>query len=277
MDFTTIDEPMTPEIGFIGAGRMAGAIIDGLIAEGVYSKDEIVACAPSESTRKRVGEKTGITMYEKATDIAPLCDVLVLAVAPKDIAPLFTSEGLELGAGHLLISIVAGVTIDTLQSYVPDSRIVRVMPNHCCMVLEGAAGYAMGKGCTEDDKTVVEGILAATGFCTEVREDELDAVGAVSGSSPAFMYMVLRGLAEAGVKHGLPEKQSLELAAHTMMGAGRMALESGTSLEKLIDGVCSPGGSTIEGVKSLEGDGLEKAFDRAVDATVARSKELGKE
>ena len=130
---------MAVKIGFIGAGRMAGAMIKGLIAKNVYGPEEIVACAPTKETRDRMTQETGIRMFDKASDIAGLTDVLVLAIKPKNIAPLFLEEGVELTGDHLLISIAAGVKIKTLKSYVPDSRIVRVMPNHCCMVQIGRA------------------------------------------------------------------------------------------------------------------------------------------
>ena len=119
---------MAVKIGFIGAGRMAGAMIKGLIAKNVYGPEEIVACAPTKETRDRMTQETGIRMFDKASDIAGLTDVLVLAIKPKNIAPLFLEEGVELTGDHLLISIAAGVKIKTLKSYVPDSRIVRVMP-----------------------------------------------------------------------------------------------------------------------------------------------------
>lgn len=265
---------MAGKIGFIGAGRMAGAMIDGLIAKGVYSKDEIVACAPTEETRKRMCQRAGIAMYSDASEIAPLCDVLVYAAKPKNVPEVFGSLK---ASGKLVVSIAAGVKLKTYMSYVPDARFVRVMPNHCCMVLEGASGYVMGDGCTAQDEETVVRILSATGLCVKVREEDLDAVTGVSGSSPAFLYMALRGLVEAGKKYGLTEEQALRLAAQSMVGAGRMALESGMTLDALIDGVCSPGGTTIEGVKSLEKDGFEEAMVRAVDATVARSIEMGKQ
>ena len=136
---------MKAKIGFIGAGRMAGAMIKGLIARNVYTPDEIVACAPSKETRDRMTQTCKIKMYEKATDLVDLTDVLVLAIKPKLIASLFQDEGLRLEGRHLLISIAAGVKLKTLQSYAPEARIVRVMPNHCCMVLEGGSGYVMGE------------------------------------------------------------------------------------------------------------------------------------
>lgn len=268
---------MAVKIGFIGAGRMGGAMIKGLIAKDVYAADEIVACAPSKETRDRMTQQTGIRMFERASDIVDLADVLVLAVKPKNIAPLFTEENIELGENHLLISIAAGVKIAALRGYAPRSRVVRAMPNHCCMVLEGATGYVMGEGCTPEDRDTVERIMSAIGLATEVSEKDLDAVTGISGSSPAFLYMAVEALVRAGEKYGLTENQSVLLAAQSMVGAGRMVLESGMSIADLIDGVCSPGGTTVEGVKVLRDEGFEDTLVRCVDATVKRSVEMGKE
>ncbi|MDR3205617.1 MAG: pyrroline-5-carboxylate reductase [Candidatus Methanoplasma sp.] len=259
-------------IGFIGAGRMAEAMIRGLIARGVYPKEDIAACAPSEETRKRVSG-LGVAMYESADEVARLAKVLVLAVKPKHVKGLFEDEGLRLGKDHLLISIAAGITIETLSSYVPDSRIVRVMPNHCCAVLEGAAGFARGNA-TDDDVRLVERIFSATGLAEEVREEDIDAVTGVSGSSPAFVYMFLKGVVRAGTDAGLTKEAATKLAAQSLIGAGKMALEAGMTPEALVDNVCSPGGTTIEGVKILDSGGFEELVRKAVAASIERSKEM---
>lgn len=271
------ERPMKAKIGFVGAGRMAGAMIDGLIAKNVYSKDEIVACAPSEATRNKMTQKYGIRMFSKATEMQGLADVVVLAIKPKYIASLFIEEKFCVGKGQLLISIAAGVKLGALQTYAPDARIVRVMPNHCCMVLEGAAGYVMGNGCTEDDRKVVETVLSAIGLAVEVRESELDAVTGICGSSPAYLYMAAHALIVAGMKYGLSEEQATVLAAQSMVGAGKMILESGMKTDALVDGVCSPGGTTIEGVKVLRDEHFEDVMIHCVDACVKRSVEMGKE
>lgn len=265
------------KIGFVGAGRMAGAMIDGLIEQQVCDRDEIVACAPTEETRNRMCQHAGIAMYSSASEITPLTKTVVLACKPKNIGPLFTEEGLKLLPGTLLISIAAGVKIETLQKYAPDAKIVRAMPNHCCMRLQGASGYVLGPGCTDKDRATVEKIFGASGLCVEVTEKDLDAVTGISGSSPAFMYMMARGLVKAGMKYGLTEEQSLRLVGQTLIGAGCMVLDSGKTLDELIDGVCSPGGTTIEGCKVLESKGFEDIVVECVDATVARSVEMGKQ
>lgn len=268
---------MAVKIGFIGAGRMAGAMIKGLIAREVYTADQIVACAPTKATRERIAAETGIQVFGTAAEAAEAADILVLAIKPKNIPPLFTEEKLRLTSRHLLISIAAGVKIETLNSYVPECRIVRVMPNHCCMVLEGAAGFVMGPGCTAADKETTERILSAIGLAVEVRECDLDAVTGICGSSPAFLYMAVEALADAGVLHGLSREAALTLAAQSMVGAGQMVLNSGMTPEQLIDGVCSPGGTTIEGVKVLQEENFKNVMIDAVNATVKRSEEMGRQ
>jgi len=262
---------MTTKIGFIGAGRMAGTMIAGLIRQMTYSPDEIVACAPSSSTRKKITEQTGIRMFKSASEIAGMTDTLVLAVGPKTVPDLFEKEELRLGGRHLLISIVAGVSIETLKSYVPDTRIIRVMPNHCCMVLEGASGYTVDNRCTDKDRKTAENIFKSLGRAVEVKETDMGAVTGVSGSSPAFMYMFLRALIDGAVLRGLPRGTATELAAQTMVGAGKMVLESGMSVDNLIDSVCSPGGATAEGVKVLEEKDMESILVDAVNATVKKA------
>lgn len=268
---------MKAKIGFIGAGRMAGAMIDGLIAKNVYTKDEIIACAPSEATRNKMTQKCGIKMYEKAADMAPNAEILVLAIKPKYIGSLFKDEGVKVSKEQLVISIAAGVKLKTLQGFAPEARLVRVMPNHCCMVLEGGAGYVMGEGCTAEDKENVVKIMSAIGLAAEVRECDLDAVTGICGSSPAYLYMAAHALIEAGMKYGLTEEQATLLAAQSMIGAGKMILESGMKTDALVDGVCSPGGTTIEGVKVLREEHFEDAMIHCVDACVKRSIEMGKE
>jgi pyrroline-5-carboxylate reductase len=266
---------MTAKIGFIGAGRMAEAMMRGLIAEDVYSEDEMIACAPSSLTRERITDELNIKMYKTAAEIAKLVNIVVIAVKPKQVQELFEVEKLVLGPEHLVISIVAGVKISTLESNVPDARIIRVMPNHCCLVLEGASGFSGGSKATEDDMDHVECMLSSMGMAIEVKEEELDGVTGVSGSSPAFLYILAEAMAEIGKKNGLPYDVGIDLAAQSMVGAGRMILETGMTPQELIDNVCTPGDATIEGIKALEENGYRKAIQDAVEAVVKRSKAMG--
>ena len=263
-------------IGFIGAGKMAEAMIAGLIARNVFTKDEIVACAPSEKTRWHIEKTYGVRTFPKAADMVDSADMVVLAVKPKQIPGLFAEEGVRVPAETMVISIVAGMSMEVLKTYVPDSKIVRVMPNHCCMVLEGAMGYTCDPRMTSDEKSEVAGILSAVGYAAEVPEDMMDAVTGIAGSSPAFMYMVIDAMADAGVLNGLSRADSIRLAAQSMLGAAKMVLETEKHPDVLKDEVCSPAGTTIVGVRALEDGGLRPAMIDAVDSTIRKSREMGK-
>jgi len=253
---------------------MAEAMIGGLISKGVFKKDEIIACAPSEGTRDRISAAYGVKMYEKAADVVDKTDLIVLAVKPKSVDALFTEEKVCIGKGKILLSIVAGLTLEKMNSYVPDAKIVRAMPNHCCMVLECTTGYTCGPGLTEKDKKKIDSILSAIGLAVEIPESQMDAITGLAGSSPAFMYMVIDAMADAGVLNGIPRDQAIKLAAQSMLGSAKMVLETGKHPDQLRDEVCSPGGTTIVGVKILEDMGLRSAISSAVDGTIERSREM---
>jgi pyrroline-5-carboxylate reductase len=268
---------MSADIGFIGAGKMAEAMIGGLIAKGVFPKEKIAACAPSQKTREHIEKTYGITMYQTAKELVESSNLIVLAVKPKHVDGLFTEEKVVIGKGKTLISIVAGLTLDKMNSYVPDAKKIRVMPNHCCMVLEGAMGYTCDLTMTESEKEDIRKILSAVGLAVEVPESQMDAVTGIAGSSPAFMYMVIDAMADAGVLNGLSRDQAVKLAAQSMLGAAKMLLETGKHPDQLRDEVCSPGGTTIVGVKILEDMGLRSAMSSAVDGTIERSREMSKQ
>lgn len=263
---------MSSRIAFIGAGKMAEALIGGLIAKDVFPRDGIVACAPSESTRSRVSSAYGIRVLETAKQACEGADIVVLAVKPKHVPDVF-AEGLDL-KGKVLVSIVAGLTLSKMKSYVPDAKNVRVMPNHCCMVLEGAMGYCCDPSVTDSEKREVAGILESVGLAVEVGEEYMDAITGIAGSSPAFMYLVIDAIADAGVLNGLSRADSIRLAAQSMLGAAKMVLETGKHPDVLRDEVCSPGGTTIVGVRAAEDMGLRSAMIAAVDSTIEKSRQM---
>lgn len=265
-----IVQSMTAGIGFVGAGKMAEALIGGLVSKGVFGPDEVAACAPSEATRARVSGAYGIRVFGTAKELCSESDMVVLAVKPKQVPEVF-AEGLDL-SGKVLVSIVAGLTTDRLKSYVPDAKIVRVMPNHCCMVLEGAMGYCCDPSVTPEERQRVRGILESVGLAVEVRESDMDAITGLAGSSPAYMYQIIDAMADAGVLNGLGRADSIRLAAQSMLGAAKMVLETGKHPATLRDEVCSPGGTTIEGVKAAEDLGLRSAIIAAVDASAEKSR-----
>lgn len=268
---------MSAKIGFIGAGKMASAMIEGLLSKGLYKKDEIVACCKSQTTKKRVSGELGIEVTTDVASVFKAADVVVLAVKPNQIEGILTTNIEANSTKKLLISIAAGIKITTLEKYVPDSRIIRVMPNVCCTVLESASSYTLGTKATKEDAQKVKEILEAIGIAFEVPEEKIDAVTGLSGSSPAYMFMVIDALADGGVLMGLPRDVAIKLAAQTMLGSAKTVLETGKHPEDLKDSVCSPGGTTIEGVKVLEDYGMRAAFISAVQASAEKSKEMGKE
>ncbi len=261
-------------IGFIGAGKMAEALIGGLIQKKVFSKNQVIACAPSEKTRIHIWETYGISMYETAAEMSQKADILVLAVKPKNVKSVF-DEGLDL-KGKTVVSIVAGLTMEKLREYAPESKIVRVMPNHCCMVLEGAMGYTCDDSMTMDEKEDIAEMLGAVGLAVEVPESEMDAITGIAGSSPAFMYMIIDAMADAGVLNGLSRADSIKLAAQSMLGAAKMVIETGKHPDQLKDEVCSPAGTTIVGVRTLENFGLRAAMIAGIDETIAKSNSMSK-
>lgn len=265
---------MTARIGFIGAGKMAEALIAGLIAKNVYTKDEIIACAPSQGTRDHMCQTYGIRMFATASEVAAETKLAVLAVKPKQVPHVFVDEGTRMQEGTTVLSLVAGLTIDKLKTYVPDSKIVRVMPNHCVAVLEGAMGYATDGTLSPEEASDIASVLGAVGLAVEITEDQMDVITGLAGSSPAFLYLVIDAMADAGVLNGLPRKDAIRLAAQSMLGSAKMVLETGKHPDVLRDEVCSPAGTTIEGVRAAEDLGLRSAMIAAVDAAVQKSRSM---
>ncbi len=268
---------MTKKIGFIGAGNMAEAMMKGVISTGLYTADEIIASEVYEPRRKYIAESMGIDVHADNSVVAKNTKFIVLSVKPQQIDGVLASLKGSLTKDHLIMSIAAGITLSALESYAPACRFVRVMPNQPCMVLASASAFSRGTRATSEDCAAVEGVLNAVGISYEVKEDLLDAVTGLSGSGPAYAYMIIEALSDGGVLMGLPRDVSTRLAAQTLLGAAKTILETGEHPGKMKDIVCSPGGTTIQAVRVLEECGLRAALIDAVEASAARSKELGKE
>lgn len=178
-------------------------------------------------------------------------DVVLLAVKPFVVADA-CKDIVKVDSNALIISIAAGVTLETLQNQLPGRRVVRVMPNTPCLVGEAASGYAMGTLCNDSDREIVQRIFGSVGLAKEISEILLNAVTGLSGSGPAYVYQFIEALADGGVRSGLPRDVALQLAAQTVKGAAEMVLQTGTHPGQLKDNVTSPGGTTIAGVEALE-------------------------
>jgi pyrroline-5-carboxylate reductase len=223
--------------------------------------------------------------YNVTSDNAVVCQAaksaLLIAVKPH-IVPKVCDDIAKSASGSeaLIISVAAGVTLQTLQSLLPGRRVVRVMPNTPCAVGVSATGYTLGEHCTPEDRVTVELIFGSVGKAFELTDENLlNGVTGVSGSGPAYVFAFIEALADGGVRVGLPRATALQLAAQTVKGAAEMVLQGGTSSEGhpgvLKDRVCSPGGTTIAGVEQLEQGAFRATVIQAVEASTRRSLQLG--
>jgi len=264
------------KVGFIGAGMMASALIEGLIKNNVVSSQDIIASDVYAAGLERLASSAGINTTNENLAVVQASDLIILAVKPDIIRSVLQEISSVTLPKHTIVSIAAGVTLATLQEGLPaGTRVVRVMPNTPCLVSQTAAAFALGEHCGPEDRARVEAIFQSVGLALETKEKDLDAVTGLSGSGPAYVFMFIEALADGGVQAGLPRALALKLAAQTVKGAAQMVLETGTHPGVLKDQVCSPGGTTITGVAALEREGLRNAAMRAVVEATARSKELG--
>jgi pyrroline-5-carboxylate reductase len=269
---------LSMRVGFLGAGRMATALARGWISAGLLSPDQCRASDPIQTARQTFSAETGCSAGEDNRAIVAAADLLVLAVKPQSMASLMTEIRPDLGQHSLLIvSIAAGVTLRQLtEGLGAGVRLIRVMPNTPCLVGASASGYTPGAGATPEDIACVDRLLNAVGRAFRVPEHLLDAVTGLSGSGPAFVYLMIEALSDGGVRVGLPREVATALAAQTVLGAARMVLETGQHPGPLKDAVTSPGGTTIAGLHALERAGVRGALMDAVEAATRRSTELGK-
>lgn len=262
-------------IGFIGAGQMARALAGGFVRAGLIAPARVIAADPvADAVAAFMQAVPGSQGAADNKTVAAGADVIVLATKPQQIAAALADIASN-AAGKLVISIAAGVKLSTLAAALPKSRLVRVMPNTPCLVGQSASGYALGPHATEADRQLVGRLLEAVGRALVVDEKLLDAVTGLSGSGPAFVYVIIEALSDAGVRMGLPRDVATQLAAQTVRGAGQMVLETGEHPGILKDRVASPGGTTIAGLAALEAGGLRGTLMAAVEAATRRSIELG--
>ena len=261
--------------GFIGAGKMATALVRGMLRAGAASVETICASDPVEEARSALMRETGVTVTDSNARVAQTSDVLILAVKPQSMAHVLEHLRRVVTAEHLIVSIAAGVSVATIESGLgADRRIVRVMPNTPALLGEGASGYCLGPHARPSDEATVRQCLESVGRAFRVPENLLDAVTGLSGSGPAFVYVIIEALSDGGVRVGLPRDVATALAAQTVLGAAKMVLETGLHPGVLKDQVASPGGTTIAGLHALERGGLRAALIDAVEAATRRSAEL---
>ena len=262
--------------GFLGAGQMATALARGFVHSGFLPAARILASDPFAESRSRFAAETGARCVESNSEVAAAAEVLFLAVKPQQMPAVLDELAGVVTSRHLVISIAAGVPLKAMSKLGAEVRLVRVMPNTPCLVGCGASAFALGGAATEDDARLVERMLATVGLAARVPEKLLDAVTGLSGSGPAYAYLMIEALSDGGVRMGLPRDVATRLAAQTLLGAARMVLETGKHPGALKDAVTSPGGTTIAGLHELERGGLRGCLMDAVEAATERSAELAR-
>ncbi len=238
-------------VGFIGAGMMATALMDGLVEKKLIEPSSIICSDVWEVAREKATSK-GYRATSNNKDVAEANPTVVILATKPNIIPDACKDIASIANDALVISIAAGVTIDTLESLLPGKRVIRVMPNTPCLVGQCSAAFAMGSEANENDRQIAHTIFGSVGIVMEVKEANLDAVTGLSGSGPAYVYQFIEALSDGGVRAGLPRAVATQLAAQTVKGAAEMVLTTGSHPGALKDNVCSPGGTTIAGVEALE-------------------------
>ena len=263
------------KLGFIGTGNMAGAIMGGIIKKGIIPAEEIIGSDIMETGRNHVKELYGIQVTADNKEVAEKADILVLSVKPQFYAETIQEIRESVREDQMVITIAPGKTLAWLEEqFGKPVRIVRTMPNTPALVGEGMTAACPNQYVTEKDKAYALKLLGAFGKVEVVPEHMIDAVVAVSGSSPAYVFMFIEAMADAAVEQGMPRAQAYKFAAQAVMGSAKMVLETGKHPGELKDMVCSPGGTTIEGLAALEENGFRGAIIKACDANFEKNKKL---
>ena len=266
----------TLKIGFLGAGKMASALAKGFIHAGLAPAEALIASDPFEAACAAMAKEAGIKTTAFNPDVLKAAHVIILAVKPDQVASVLAEARPHFTEKHLLVSIAAGVTIARLEAALPDgSRVIRVMPNTPALIGASASAFATGRFATRNDAELAQKLFSSVGVAYQVKESLLDAVTGLSGSGPAYAFLIIEALSDGGVAAGLPRDIATKLAAQTLLGSARMVLETGQHPGVLKDAVTSPGGTTIEGLHELEKGGLRAALINAVRAATDKSKKLG--
>ncbi|MGY8850900.1 MAG: pyrroline-5-carboxylate reductase [Pseudomonadales bacterium] len=257
---------------FIGGGNMASCIIGGMIANG-FSADDIMVSGSGEESRQRLEKTYGIKTMTDNQAAARQADLIVLAVKPQIMRIVATDLALSLDHRPAIVSVAAGIPLSALENWLGNSlAIVRAMPNTPAKVLSGATGLFANPQVDVEQKTIVEKIFGAIGYaCWVDTEAQIDAVIAVSGSGPAYFFRIMEIMQKIGQELGLPEQIARDLSINTVLGAARMATESGTSATQLREQVTSPGGTTQAALQSFEQQNLEDVFRKAMNSALDRA------
>lgn len=263
------------KIGFIGLGNMAKAMIGGMLEKGIVSPEDISGSARTQETLDAVQKEYGIETRASNVATAVEADILILAVKPQFLQGVIAQIRDAVQPDTLVVSIAAGKTLDWLEkAFGRRMKLVRCMPNTPALVGEGCTGVCVNDAVSEEEIRCSLRLMESFGKASLVEERLMDAVGAVSGSSPAYVFLFIEAMADAAVAAGMPRSQAYEFAAQAVYGSAKLMLETGRHPGELKDMVCSPGGTTIEGVRILEERGFRGAVMDALYAAVEKARRM---
>ena len=262
-------------IGFVGTGNMAEALIRGLVHAGVAGKEQVLGSDPREERCSEMTQRYGVRVVRDNVEVAKQAEILVLSVKPQVMAKVLDQVGPHIHPHALVISIAAGIPLAAIESKLPQARVIRTMPNTPALVGAGATAIAAGGHATDDDIEAARRIFDSVGRTIVLEESQMDAVTGLSGSGPAYIFLIIEALSDAGVKVGLSRYNALALAAQTVLGSAKLLIETNEHPGRLKDMVTSPGGTAIAGLHTLEAGGLRTTLMNAVEAATRRSRELG--
>ncbi len=263
-------------IAFIGAGNMAGALIKGLLHATACAPDEIFALDVRPERLAELSSRHGVRTGRDLAEACEWADVVVLSTKPQVFDRILPGVAKSVRPGALVVSVAAGVPIEAIEARLPaGTRVVRTMPNTPSLVDAGATAVAAGTHASDEDLDLVRRIFDSVGITVLLDESLLDAVTGLSGSGPAYIFLIIEALSDAGVKVGLHRDSAQLLAAQTVLGAAKLLIETGEHPGRLKDMVTSPGGTAIAGLHTLEAGGLRTTLINAVESATHRSRELG--
>jgi pyrroline-5-carboxylate reductase len=264
-------------IGIIGFGAMGSALARGLRLAEVARAEDILCADPHHHHLATSAEELGLRLTPHNVEAAEFADILVLAVKPMNVEPVLAEIGPTLRPEQMLLSVAAGVRIAEIEAHIPARvPVVRAMPNCAASVNAGACAVCAGTHATDEHLRTATAIFSAVGTAIPVEERMMDAVTALSGSGPAYVFLMVEALIDGGVKVGLPRDIAHQLAAQTVLGAARMILETGRHPAELKDMVATPSGTTISALASLEQSGFRSALMTAAERAAHRATELGR-
>ncbi|PLX32935.1 MAG: pyrroline-5-carboxylate reductase [Clostridiales bacterium] len=268
---------MNKAIGIIGCGNMGRGILEGILKNGLMEAGKVFIYDKDSSKTAEMKERLGVNVSEDSTELMRDADVVVLAVKPNIYKPVLEQIKGSVRKDQIIVTIAAGINLAFVEGILgKDKRIVRTMPNTPALVGEGMTAVVPGKGSGEDDLQTVVEIFKGIGKVEVVPEYLIDAVIGISGSAPAYVYMFIEAMADGAVRGGMPRDKAYRFASQAVLGSAKMVLESGMHPGELKDMVCSPGGTTIEAVASLEENGFRGVVIDAVEACMEKSIKMSK-